>query len=118
MCGQAAGGLSHLTDTIHTNAIQLLRLHLCSHGRTAAAPRGGLQSELGRAGGANCGGPVRWVETTGFYTSRASHLSARSRGGWAGGVGVEICGTNQRIDKIILSYQRIVKWPHSKISDR
>ena len=83
MCGRAAGGLSHLTDTIHTNAIQLLRLHLCSHGRTAAAPRGGLQSELGRAGGANCGGPVRWVETTGFYHfARQPPFCARQ--GWVG----------------------------------
>ena len=52
------GGLSHLTDTIDT-AIQLLRIHLC-HGQTAAAPRGGLQSELLRAGGAKCREGLCW----------------------------------------------------------
>ena len=53
-----SGGLSHLTDTIDT-AIQLLRIHLC-HGQTAAAPRGGLQSELLRAGGAKCREGLCW----------------------------------------------------------
>ena len=58
MCRPCARGGSHLTDTIDA-AVQRWRVHLCSHGRTAAAPGGAQQSELVRAGGASCGGVGR-----------------------------------------------------------